>query len=313
MSAPALEVERLGYDYGSRAAFRDVSFAVRKGEVFGLLGPNGAGKTTLFKVLCTLLPPAHGRARILGQDVAEQPHAVRRGIGVVFQSPSLDRKLTVAENLTHQGHLYGLSGQELAGRIRGLLERFGLAGRAGERMEKLSGGLARRLELAKGLLHRPGLLLLDEPSTGLDPGARRDFWHYLEELKSEDRVAVVLTTHILEEAEGCDRLGILHEGELVALGSPAELKEKIAGDVIQLHTRNPQKLRGQIQKRFGGKPIVVDGAVRIERPQGHRLISQLVEAFPVEIESVSLGKPTLEDVFIHQTGRRFFAPPSAGS
>jgi len=303
---PAIEVENLRHVYGNRQALAGVTFTVSRGEIFGLLGPNGGGKTTVFKILSTLLLPTGGRAQIFDLDVVRESHRVRRCIGVVFQSPSLDKKLTVVENLRHQGHLYGLRGRTLSHRIHELLTPMGLADRARELVETLSGGLQRRVELAKGLLHRPHLLLLDEPSTGLDPGARRDFWGHLQALRRQAGVTILLTTHLMEEAEGCDRLGILDRGRLVALGSPNALKEKIGGDVITVQTQEPEKLRDQIREKFGGEPKVLDGTVRIERPKGHEFIPQLVEAFPGQIEAITLGKPTLEDVFIQQTGHRFW-------
>ncbi|MGH9788764.1 MAG: ABC transporter ATP-binding protein, partial [Candidatus Acidiferrales bacterium] len=204
-ASPAIEIENLSHAYGERVALRDVAFSVGRGELFGLLGPNGGGKTTLFKILATLLLPRGGHARVFGDDVAANPMAVRRRLGVVFQSSSLDPKLTVTENLRHQGHLYGLRGARLQARMEELLKRLGIADRRDERAEKLSGGLRRRVEIAKGLLHQPEVLLLDEPSTGLDAGARRDLRLYLRQLCDQDGVTVFLTTHFMDEAESCDR------------------------------------------------------------------------------------------------------------
>ena len=304
--SPVIRIERLGHRYDQRQALDDVSFDVRPAEIFGLLGPNGSGKTTLFRILSTLMLPAAGHALIMGHDVAREPNRVRREIGVVFQAASVDAKLTVAENLRHQGHLYGLSGQRLTRRIAEMLGRVGLADRARDRVETLSGGLERRVELAKGLLHHPSVLLLDEPSTGLDPGARRDLWLYLKMLRDQERVTVVVTTHLMEEAEHCDRLAILNEGKLVALGTPAELKHEIGGEVIVMEARDPESLARRIAERFGGPCNVIDGKVRLEREQGHRFVTDVVEAFPGEIDSISVSKPTLEDVFIDRTGHRFW-------
>src|SRR5215813_9555798 len=223
--------------YAGRPALNGVSFDVQPAELFGLLGPNGSGKTTLFRILSTLMVPVGGRAVIMGYDTAREPNQVRRHIGVVFQAQSIDVKLTAAENLYHQGHLYGLHGSALKMRVNEMLERVALANRAGDKAETFSGGMQRRLELAKGLLHHPSVLLLDEPTTGLDPGARRDLWQYLQILRDEERVSVIVTTHLMEEADRCDRLAILNEGKLVALGTPAELKQEIGGDVIWLETR----------------------------------------------------------------------------
>ena len=309
--SPVIRIERLGHRYDQRRALDDVSFDVRAAEIFGLLGPNGSGKTTLFRILSTLMLPTEGRATIMGHDAAREPNQVRREIGVVFQAASVDAKLTAAENLRHHGHLYGLRGSALKRRIAEMLGRVGLADRANDRVEKLSGGQQRRVELAKGLLHHPSVLLLDEPSTGLDPGARRDLWLYLKMLRDEERVTVVVTTHLMEEAEHCDRLAILNEGKLVALGTPAELKHEIGGEVIVMEARDPESLARRITERFG-PCSVIDGKVRLEREHGHRFVTDVVEAFPGEIDSISVSKPTLEDVFIDRTGHRFWTGQESG-
>ena len=271
--------------------------------MLALLGPNGSGKTTLFRILSTALVPTEGTVTVLGADVVRQPHLVRRALGVVFQAPSLDRKLTAAENLRHQGRLYGLRGHELEVRIAAALQSTGVADRAHERVERLSGGLARRVELAKGLLHRPELLLLDEPTTGLDPAARRDFWRLLGAVKAETGATVVLTTHLMDEGERGDRVAVLDAGALVALGSPAELEAEIGGDVITVTTSDPERLAACIAERFGQSASVVDGAVRLERARGHELVPLLVEHFPDQVQRIALGKPTLDDVFVRRTGR----------
>lgn len=303
-------VEGLTHRYGDRVALDCVGFQVQRGEMFGLLGPNGGGKTTLFRILSTLLRPRDGSVRIFDQDVVTQRQEVRRRIGVVFQAPSLDKKLTVAENLRHHGHIFGLSGQPLRQRMDELMTRFGIADRADERTEKLSGGLRRRVEIARGLLHKPELLLLDEPSTGLDPRVRREVSDYLEELRDQDGVTILVTTHIMEEAERCDRLALLDRGRLVTVNKPATLKEQVGGDVVSVTAKSPEKLRDQVVAKFGVQAQIMDRSVRIERPRGHEFIPQLVEAFPGEIESVSVGKPTLEDVFIHLTGHRLEGDPA---
>ncbi|MBA3912787.1 MAG: ATP-binding cassette domain-containing protein, partial [Acidobacteriales bacterium] len=259
----------------------------------------------------TLMLPVAGRALILGHDAATDANLLRKHIGVVFQSPSIDIKLTAAENLTHQGHLYGLRGPSLRARVNEMLGRVRLSDRAKEKAETFSGGMQRRLELAKGLLHHPSVLLLDEPTTGLDPGARRDLWQYLATLRDEERVTVIVTTHLMEEAERCDRLAILSEGKLVALGTPAALRREIGGDVIWLEaTGEPENLVRQIRARFGLDATVIGehehAKIRIEREHGHRFIAELAEAFPGEVQSISVSRPTLEDVFIHRTGHRFW-------
>jgi ABC-2 type transport system ATP-binding protein len=304
--SPVISVQNIVHRYNDRTALDGVSFDVRQAELFGLLGPNGSGKTTLFRILSTLMLPTAGRATIMGCDAAKDPNALRRQIGVVFQAQSIDLKLSAYENLRHQGHLYGLHGPALKSRIKEMLGRVALADRAKDRAETFSGGMQRRLELAKGLLHHPSVLLLDEPTTGLDPGARRDVWQYLQILRDQEHVSVIVTTHLMEEAERCDRLAILNEGKLVALGTPAELKHEIGGDVILLDAHDPESLARRIEARFPVQAQVLAGKVRIEREHGHRFVTDVVEAFPGEIEAVSVSKPSLEDVFIHRTGHRFW-------
>jgi ABC-2 type transport system ATP-binding protein len=305
---PVISVDNLVHRYGDRTALNGVSFDVRPAELFGLLGPNGSGKTTLFRILSTLMLPTAGRATILGCDASQEPARLRRRIGVVFQAQSVDLKLTAYENLWHQGHLYGLRGAALQGRIREILSRVGLADRAKELVETFSGGMQRRIELAKGLLHRPGVLLLDEPTTGLDPGARRDLWQYLAALRDEEQVSVLVTTHLMEEAERCDRLAILNEGNLVALGPPAELKSEIGGDVILLDAAHDAELLAErIRARFHVETTVLENQVRMEREGAHRFVTEVVEAFPGEIEALSVSKPALEDVFIRRTGHKFWS------
>jgi ABC-2 type transport system ATP-binding protein len=306
VGSAVISVEDLVHRYDGRTALNGVSFDVRHAELFGLLGPNGSGKTTMFRILSTLMVAGGGRAVIMGFDAAKEPNQLRRQIGVVFQAQSIDLKLTAAENLWHQGHLYGLRGRALKSRIAEMLSRVGLSDRAQEKAETFSGGMQRRLELAKGLLHHPAVLLLDEPTTGLDPGARRDLWQYLQILRDEERVTVIVTTHLMEEAERCDRLAILNEGKLVALGTPGELKREIGGDVILLDTRDAESMAERIRARFNVDAQVLAGQIRLERENGHRFITDVVEAFPGEIESISVSKPALEDVFIHRTGHKFW-------
>ena len=303
---PAITAQHVSHRYGSRLAVADLSLEIPEGEVFAFLGPNGSGKTTLFRLLSTLIPVEAGEIRILGHNLARDATAVRRHMGVVFQAPSLDKKLTVAENLRHQGRLYGLSSADLAARTGELLAAVGLADRTRDRVETLSGGMKRRVELAKSMLHRPRLLLLDEPSTGLDPAARSDLWQYLRQVRERDRTTIVLTTHLLDEAERADRIAIMNHGRLAALGAPEALRSAVGGDAITIQATHPEPLAAAIRERFSVEPQVLDGTVRLDQPDGHKWIPRLVEAFPAEIQTITLGKPTLEDVFIARTGHRFF-------
>ena len=297
-----IKVENLSYAYGARRALAGVTFSIAQGEVFGFLGPNGSGKTTLFKILSTLIPVDQAAVNILGHELSRESQSVKQYLGVVFQHPSLDLKLTVTENLRHHGHLYGLQGKTLKQRIQEALDQFELTDRAQERVETLSGGLQRRAELAKATLHKPKLLLLDEPSTGLDPGARRNFRAYLAGLQE---TTVILTTHILDDAEACDRVGILSAGKLVAIGTPDELKSRVSGDIVIVDSSTPEQLAPKISQRFGYAAASIEELLRIECHNGHEFVRDVVAAFPTEIRSVRFGKPTLEDVFIKLTGHHF--------
>lgn len=303
----AIAVSGLTHRYGSRTALAGLDLTIRRGELFAILGPNGGGKTTLFRLISTLIPIQSGKVEILGTDVGRETRQAQALLGVVFQAPSLDKKLTVSENLRHQGPLYGLSGARLLEAHDRLLARLGLTDRARDLVETLSGGLRRRVELAKGLLHHPPVLILDEPSTGLDPGARSDLWSYLREIRERDGVTVVLTTHLLEEADKADRIAILDGGKLVALDTPDALRATVGGDTISIETDSPESIVADIQSRHGLTASVIDGAVRLEVPAAHTWIARIVESLPVgQVRSVTLRKPTLEDVFIAKTGHRFW-------
>jgi len=323
---PAVEARGVEYSYparrigrgatGDRAvgpakALAGLEFRVAPGEIYGFLGPNGGGKTTLFRILATLAPPERGTIQVFGADLHGQAREVRRRLGVVFQNPSLDLQLTVAENLTHQGQLYGLSGRDLAARIERQMGRFRLTDRRDQRAKELSGGLRRRAEIAKALLHEPRLLLLDEPSTGLDPAARRDLWDTLQELQGEG-VTVLLTTHFMEEGDRCDRLALIDRGRMVAEGAPAALKEEIGGDVVTLTGPDPTALARDLAARFPElAPEVREGTVRLERERAHEWVARLVEALPGRINAVTVARPTLEDVFLHRTGNRLYGGEEA--
>ncbi len=306
-SQAIISVRDIVHRYQSRTALHGVSFDVRPAELFGLLGPNGSGKTTLFRILSTLMVPTSGTATIAGFDAVRESASLRRHIGVVFQAQSIDPKLTAYENLWHQGHLYGLRGGDLKRRIEEILSRVGLLDRSADRLETFSGGMQRRIELAKGLLHHPEVLLLDEPTTGLDPGARHDLWKYLQILRDQEGVSILVTTHLMEEAERCDRLAILNEGNLVALGTPESLTREIGGDVVSFESTDAEALAERIRRKFRVDATVMNKQVRLEIENGHRFVPDVVEAFPGEIQSLSVSKPTLEDVFIRRTGHRFWS------
>jgi len=300
-------------------ALDGVSFQVNPGEIFGILGPNGGGKSTLFKVLSTMLRAsagngrANGTAKVMGHDVVMAPDRVRQQLGVVFQSPSLDGKLTAAENLRHHGRLYGIPRFELAKRINHWLAHWGLADRQNELVERFSGGMRRKVEVAKAILHEPKLLLMDEPATGLDPAARRDLWQILFELREKRGMTIVLTTHLMDEADRCDRLAIMSEGKLIAVDTPERLKARIGGDVITVEpepdqtTEQIEQLAVEITERFapwdkGATPTIIDGRVRFEKPDGARVVAEVAAAFPGRIRGLSVGRPTIEDVFLRLTG-----------
>ncbi len=302
---PALAVEGVTHRYGSRTALKDVRFEVAEGEIFSLLGPNGGGKTTLFRIITTLMRPTTGDAKVFGHSVRDAPDEVRKKIGVVFQQPGLDPKLTVLENMIHHGRLHGMLGSSLRNAADALLAQFGLSDRKKEYVETLSGGLQRRVELAKALLPRPEILFLDEPSTGLDPGARIDFRNELKRLRNETNTTVVLTTHFIEEADHADRVGVIHEGDLVAIGAPDALKKEVGGEVLTIEAHEPEHLREKLGSMFSCEVKSVDGSLRVEMRDAHAAIPKIAEAFPGEVRSITLGKPTLEDVFINQTGKRF--------
>ena len=308
MSSPAIVVRDLIKTFGTRRALDGISLEVRRGELFCLLGPNGGGKSTLFRILATLSLPDSGSASIAGHDVVAEASEVRARLGVVFQSPSLDGKLTILENLRCGGALYGLHGAELGRRITEATRSLNLTDRMGDLIETLSGGLQRRAEIAKCLLIRPEVLLLDEPSTGLDPGARIDLWAALKNLRDEHGVTALCTTHLMEEAGHADRVGIVSEGKLVALGTPAELTGAIGGDVLSLSLhegRGAYQLAELITGRLGIAASVVEGEVRIEHGEAYGLAARIAGEFPGEIAALRIARPTLEDVFIARTGKLF--------
>jgi len=304
---PAISTVALAHRYGEVAALAGLTLEIRAGEFFAIVGPNGGGKSTLFRILSTLMSVQAGEVRVLGLPLPAEEAAVRLKIGVVFQSAGVDKQLTVAENLWHQGVLYGLWGQTLSQRQSEAIAQLGLEEKAHDLVGTLSGGMQRRVELAKALLHRPELLLLDEPTTGLDPAARADFWEWIDQLRKREEMTVVFTSHLLEEADRADRVAILHEGKLVACDSPDALRAEIGEETMQITARQPEQLAEDVRRQFELPAQVVDGEVRVEHPQPSLLIARLVEAFPGRIDAIRVGRPTLADVFLARTGRRFAA------
>ncbi len=301
---PAVVATGLTHRYGERTALQSVNLSACFGEILGLLGPNGSGKTTLFRILSTLIPADEGSVTMDRLDLASQRDQVRRRIGVVFQSPSLDKQLTAYENLTHHGHLYGLRGETLKSRNEANLKRVGLWDRRNERVERFSGGMRRRVELAKGLLTEPRILILDEPSTGLDPAARHELAGVLRAIRDEG-VAILLTTHLMEEADRCDRLVVLDQGKVVAEGTPLGLRQQIGGQIVTIESSQPQRVAEVLRDRFGIESPVIDQNVRFEANSAYELLPRLQEALPDLLDSVSIGRPGLNDVFMRLTGRRF--------
>jgi ABC-2 type transport system ATP-binding protein len=304
MITDLIVIDHLTHRYGDRVALDGLSLRIPPGEIFGFLGPNGSGKTTLFRILATLIPVEPGHVQMFGVDASTDRNLIRQQIGVVFQSPSLDKQLTAEENLTHQGHLYGLRGADLQERVHAALAAVGLGDRAKERTERFSGGMRRRVEVAKGLLHRPRVLLLDEPSTGLDPAARIDLWRQLRQINQQDDVTILVTTHLMDEADRCSRLAVMANGKLLASDTPAALKDRIGGDVITITSAHLPEVQAMLREKLGADAQEVEGSLRIERSRGHEFVPQLIEAAPGMIDSVSVGKPTLEDVFIRLTGHK---------
>jgi len=300
---PALAAQGLGFRYGEREVLSGVDFEVRRAEIFGFLGPNGAGKSTLFSILAGLLPPLAGTFLRDGAPVGPRDPALRARTGVVFQSPSLDAKLTCEENLLLAAALFRVPRAEARERASRLLSEAGLADRAREPAGRLSGGLRRRLELCRALVHRPSLLLLDEPTTGLDAASFARTWESIEELRRAEGLTVLLTTHRPEEAERCDRLAVLSHGRVAACETPEALRARVSGDVLALEVDDPGPLAAELRARLGLEARVLPAGVEVVRERGHELVPRIVEAFPPgRFRSVALRRPTLADAFLRLTG-----------
>jgi len=298
-----IEVNELARGFGAREAVHGVSFRVAAGELFGFLGPNGAGKTTTIGMLCTLLRPTGGTASVNGFDIVRRRGDVRRAIGVVFQQPTLDEALSAERNLRLHAYAYGVPADVRERRMRELLTLVELWDRRAERVRTFSGGMKRRLELARGLLHRPRVLFLDEPTLGLDPRARRRVWDYLAELRTRERLTLFLTTHYLDEAERCDRVAIIDRGRLVALDTPDGLKRAVGCDRITVTTSDPHPFSRELGARYGVAPLVADGTVSFHVPAGEAFLPAFLRSFGRPLDAIGLRRPTLDDVFLHLTGR----------
>jgi ABC-2 type transport system ATP-binding protein len=301
-----LNIQNVSYSYADRKALSDFTLGLKQGEIFGLLGPNGGGKSTLFKILTTLRPLQDGEISLAGLNYRTDRRQIRSLIGTVFQSPALDKKLSVYENLWSQGKLFALPSTELTQRITNLTTRFGLLDRLNDPAEKLSGGLQRRVEVAKALLHQPKILIMDEPSTGLDPGIRLELWEYLQELKTKDGLTILLTTHLLEEAERCDRIALIHEGHLITEGKPSQLCESLGGQVLSVMTDDTAGLCLLLKNELGETPKILGGEVRlrlpatIDRTRTSGLAASLADH--PSVQAVTLSRPTLGDLYLEKTG-----------
>jgi ABC-2 type transport system ATP-binding protein len=301
-SDPAITVTGLAKNYGEVQAVRGIDFTVPIGETFGFLGPNGAGKSTTIKILCTLATPSAGSARVAGHDVVRERDAVRRSIGLVFQDTTLDSYLTGTQNLRFHAALYGVPAAAVEPRLRQVLEMVGLWDRRDSLVMTYSGGMQRRLEIARGLLHAPRVLFLDEPTVGLDPQTRASIWEYINDLKRREDITIFLTTHYMDEAENCDRIAIIDHGQIVAIDSPEALKASIGKDRVQLHTADNAAAIAQLRREFGIEAAVHDGAVTFSVASGESFVPRLFAALAVPIQTVSVSRPTLDDVFMNYTG-----------
>ncbi|MFC2044334.1 ATP-binding cassette domain-containing protein [Chloroflexota bacterium] len=297
-----IEVENLTKHFGQLTAVDTVSFEVPEGEIFGFLGPNGAGKTTTINILCTLLTPTSGRASVKGYDVVKQRNDVRRSIGLVFQEPTLDEYLTAEQNLRFHAYAYGVPKGLREERISELLELVELSDRRKNKVRTYSGGMKRRLEIARGLLHRPQVLFLDEPTLGLDPQTRRHIWDYIQALRQQNNLTIFLTTHYMDEAEICNRISIIDRGRIIALDTPDKLKDALGGDVITLTAENNEAASLELKQRYDLSPVIENGAITFTIPQGEKFLPKLIGSFHSCLVSISVHRPTLDDVFLKLTG-----------
>jgi ABC-2 type transport system ATP-binding protein len=299
---PAISVTELRKSFGEIEAVRGVSFEVDAGEIFGFLGPNGAGKTTTINMLCTLAKPTAGSARVAGHDVVRERDAVRRHIGLVFQDPTLDGYLTAEQNLRMHAELYGVDSKLVADRMRQVLEMVGLWERRGAQVLTFSGGMRRRLEIARGFLHSPRVLFLDEPTIGLDPQTRSSIWRYIRDLQHAEQITIFMTTHYMDEAEFCDRIAIMDQGVIVALDTPEALKAQVGADRVTIHTEDDDAAVAALARHFAVEAQIAEGAVTFYVPSGEQFVPRLFAQLGVPIRSVNVSRPTLDDVFMAHTG-----------
>lgn len=308
-----IRVENLTKRFGPITAVDGISFDVEEGTIFGFLGPNGAGKTTTINILCTLLLPTSGTAFINGHDCVKEPSEVRRSIGIVFQDPTIDKDLTAYENLLFHAYLYNINRKDIKKRIEELLHFVGLYERRNDLVKKFSGGMKRRLEVARGLMHSPKVLFLDEPTLGLDPQTRTNLWEFITELPSKSNVTVFMTTHYMEEAEVCNRIAIIDKGRIIALGSPEELKKTIGGDVIFIKTKDNKKAKEEIERVFGLRVSERENELFLTALRGDTCIPEIIRTIGEKVLSVRLQRPTLNDVFLKLTGREIRTEEVSGS
>jgi len=298
-----IEASNLVKRFGKLEAVRGVSFTVGEGEIFGFLGPNGAGKTTAINILCTLLYPTAGEARVNGYDVVKECSKVRQSIGLIFQESTLDDYLTAEQNLRFHGYAYAVPRDVLESRLKELLEMVELWDRRKAKIRTYSGGMKRRLEIARGLLHRPRVLFLDEPTLGLDPQTRRRIWDYIHDLRKRENLTIFMTTHYMDEAENCDRVAIIDYGRIVVMDTLEALKDGVGGDVISVRTEDNDEAMRVLVGQYKLTPSMRNGLISFTVPRGEEFLPGFVSGFPVPISSVGLARPTLEDVFLQVTGR----------
>ncbi|HLZ58982.1 MAG TPA: ATP-binding cassette domain-containing protein [Ktedonosporobacter sp.] len=301
-----ITVEKLARSFGEIQAVKGIDLSVERGETFGFLGPNGAGKSTTIKMLCTLLHPTSGRAWINGYDIAREASQVRQSIGIVFQDPTLDEYLTAEQNLYYHCMIYHTPSKTRAKRIRDVLQLVGLDERRKDIVKTFSGGMKRRLEVARGLLHEPQTLFLDEPTVGLDPQTRRSVWEHVLRLRESTGLTIFMTTHYMEEAEYCDRIAIIDHGQIVAIDTPEALKRMVGQDLVCLTTSDPERAANLLEQELGHPVRHEDGAIYVEGEQGETLAANLIRQLTlaeIDVRKVSVTVPTLEDVFVHLTGR----------